>query len=117
MNSLKNESNIEVVLYKCPAYIKEINKPEIEPVGLASGGIVTSPTNALIGEGGEPEAVIPLSKLSTMVGGNNSTQSNTNKNIETLLTKLLAAVEKGGDVYMDGNKVGRSLALATSNMG
>tara|TARA_R110000803_G_scaffold108966_1_gene177293 strand:- start:7208 stop:9859 length:2652 start_codon:yes stop_codon:yes gene_type:complete len=95
----------------------EINKPEIEPVGLASGGIVTSPTNALIGEGGEPEAVIPLSKLSTMVGGNNSTQSNTNKNIETLLTKLLAAVEKGGDVYMDGNKVGRSLALATSNMG
>ena len=52
-----------------------------------------------------------------MVGGNNSTQDNTNKNIETLLTKLLAAVEKGGDVYMDGNKVGRSLALATSNMG
>ena len=88
-----------------------------EPVELATGGIVTSPTNALIGEGGEPEAVIPLSKLSTMVGGNNSTQDNTNKNIETLLTKLLAAVEKGGDVYMDGNKVGRSLALATSNMG
>mgnify|MGYP003636674810 CR=1 FL=1 len=88
-----------------------------EPVELATGGIVTSPTNALIGEGGEPEAVIPLSKLNTMVGGNNSTQDNTNKNIETLLTKLLAAVEKGGDVYMDGNKVGRSLALATSNMG
>lgn len=95
----------------------EIDEPKIEPVGLASGGIVTSPTNALIGEGGEPEAVIPLSKLSTMVGGNNSNQDNTNKNIETLLTKLLAAVEKGGDVFMDGNKVGKSLALATSNMG
>lgn len=30
---------------------------------LASGGIVTKPTVALIGEGGESEAVIPLSKL------------------------------------------------------
>jgi hypothetical protein len=28
----------------------------------ANGGVVTSPTAALIGEGGEPEAVIPLSK-------------------------------------------------------
>jgi TP901 family phage tail tape measure protein len=31
--------------------------------GLAEGGIVTQPTFAMIGEGGEPEAVIPLSKL------------------------------------------------------
>jgi hypothetical protein len=32
--------------------------------GLAEGGIVTGPTLAMIGEGGESEAVIPLSKLS-----------------------------------------------------
>jgi hypothetical protein len=34
--------------------------------GLAEGGIVTSPTLAMIGEGGEPEAVIPLSKMGQM---------------------------------------------------
>jgi hypothetical protein len=33
---------------------------------LASGGIVTRPTLAMIGEGGEPEAVIPLSKMGGM---------------------------------------------------
>jgi hypothetical protein len=38
-------------------------------IHLAEGGIVTSPTMALIGEGGEPEAVIPLSKLDKMTGG------------------------------------------------
>lgn len=36
---------------------------------MASGGIVTGPTHALIGEGREPEAVLPLSKLSSMLGG------------------------------------------------
>jgi len=38
-------------------------------LGLADGGIVTRPTIAMIGEGGEPEAVIPLSKLAGMGGG------------------------------------------------
>ena len=36
---------------------------------LAKGGIVSSPTLAMIGEGSEPEAVIPLSKLRNMGGG------------------------------------------------
>ena len=40
--------------------------PQIEP--LAAGGIVTRPTLAMIGEGGESEAVIPLSRLSSMTG-------------------------------------------------
>jgi len=34
---------------------------------LAEGGIVTRPTFAMIGEGGESEAVIPLSKLNAMM--------------------------------------------------
>ena len=38
-------------------------------VPFAKGGIVTSPTRALIGEAG-PEAVIPLSRMSQMGGGN-----------------------------------------------
>ena len=36
---------------------------------MAEGGIVTGPTLALIGEGRESEAVIPLSKLNTMMQG------------------------------------------------
>lgn len=39
--------------------------------GLADGGLVTKPTLAMIGEGGESEAVIPLSKLAGMTGGAN----------------------------------------------
>ena len=35
----------------------------------ATGGIVTGPTRALIGEAG-PEAVIPLNKLDSIIGGN-----------------------------------------------
>jgi hypothetical protein len=38
-------------------------------VPLAQGGIVTKPTLSLIGEGGEPEAVIPLSKMNETMGG------------------------------------------------
>ena len=45
----------------------------------ASGGIVTAPTLALIGEAGEDEAVIPLSRLGDMLGdtgqGNKITQN------------------------------------------
>ena len=35
---------------------------------LASGGVVTGPTHALVGEGGEAEAVLPLSKLEQIMG-------------------------------------------------
>jgi hypothetical protein len=42
-----------------------ISLPEI-PM-LASGGIATAPTMAMIGEGGEPEAVLPLSKLAALL--------------------------------------------------
>jgi hypothetical protein len=38
--------------------------------GMADGGIVTRPTLAMIGEGGQSEAVIPLDKLGKMGGGN-----------------------------------------------
>lgn len=43
--------------------------PTIPTVGLAEGGIVTDATNATIGEGGEPEAVLPLSKLVSLLEG------------------------------------------------
>jgi len=46
-----------------------IGKASGKIAGLASGGIVTKPTLAMVGEGGEPEAVIPLSKMGQMGGG------------------------------------------------
>jgi hypothetical protein len=46
-----------------------VNPPDIPHIpALAEGGIVTSPTLALIGEAGS-EAVIPLNKMGSM-GGN-----------------------------------------------
>jgi len=44
----------------------------LAPVGLATGGIATGPTLAVIAEGGEPEAVIPLSQLGSMMGSNSN---------------------------------------------
>ena len=41
--------------------------PQFSVPALAEGGVVTSPTLAEIGEGGEPEAVMPLSKLAAML--------------------------------------------------
>lgn len=42
---------------------------------LAQGGITTGPTLAMIGEGKEQEAVLPLSKLNTLLNGGNTTKT------------------------------------------
>lgn len=47
---------------------------------LATGGIVTRPTTAIIGEGGEPEAIIPLSKSKQMGFGGGGTNLTININ-------------------------------------
>ena len=46
---------------------KGLNFSLIPEIALAEGGIAMGPTNALIGEGGEPEVVAPLSKLPTLL--------------------------------------------------
>jgi hypothetical protein len=51
--------------FSLPGYLKE----QIPLEFMATGGIVTSPTLALIGEAGS-EAVIPLSKMGSMGGQN-----------------------------------------------
>ena len=43
------------------------------PIALATGGIVTKPTIAMIAEAGQAEAVIPLSKLGQFSGGGGNT--------------------------------------------
>jgi hypothetical protein len=65
--------------FKAPSWVpfglggKGFDVPNI-PL-LAQGGIVTSPTLAMIGEGNGPEAVIPLNRMGEfgMGGGNNVT--------------------------------------------
>lgn len=53
---------------------------------LAEGGIISSPTLAMIGEGREPEAVVPLSKLENMTnGGSGKVTINQTNNISTEL--------------------------------
>lgn len=37
--------------------------PDLPGLGLASGGFVTGPTSAMIGEGGQPEYIIPAGKM------------------------------------------------------
>ena len=106
-------------------------------IPFAEGGIVTGPTNALIGEAG-PEAVIPLNKLPSMglldkltqegspysITGNGSdpsvnvgaTQQSKLVDIEPLIKKLdqlITAVEQGKNVYLDSTKVGTAFSLNT----
>jgi hypothetical protein len=81
----------------------------------ANGGMVSKPTLGLVGEGRMNEAVIPLPDGKTvpvsLTGGGGSSE------IVTLLKELISEVRNGGDVYMDGALVGRSMMMATSNLG
>jgi hypothetical protein len=52
-----------------------------------------------------------------IVGGTSLGGGGNNGEVIALLKELVSAVKEGGDVFIDGNKVGKSLALATSNMG
>ena len=70
---------------------------EQQPTPMATGGIVTQPINAIVGEAGS-EAVIPL------------------REFYAKMDELINVVRQGGDVYMDGNKVGESLMLASTKL-
>lgn len=66
---------------------------------MATGGFATNgPVDAIVGEAGG-EAVIPLTQFYAKID------------------ELIFAVKQGQIIQMDGNKVGQSIALATSNLG
>ena len=65
---------------------------------LATGGIVTQPTRALVGEAGA-EAVIPLDRLMSEF-----------KEMRAILTQI---ANREGTVYLDGTKVGTAMAMST----
>jgi len=72
------------------------NKPAAikttEETKLATGGIVTKPTKATVGEAGA-EAVVPLNQFYAK------------------MDEMIAAIKEGGDVFIDGNKAGMALNL------
>lgn len=64
---------------------------------LAAGGIATKPTLAMIGEGNESEAVLPLSKLRSMIGGGAGTGGNVSVNFAPVIN----ISGGGGNVYSE----------------
>ena len=78
-----------------------VNPPDIGHIpALADGGIVTSPTLAMIGEGRGPEAVIPLSKLGSMGfgGGANITVNVNGGDPNSIVRALQQYVRQSGPV-------------------
>jgi hypothetical protein len=65
-----------------------------DAVFMAEGGITTGPTKAIIGEAG-PEAVIPLTKFYEKID------------------ELISVVKQGGNIYLDGTRVGTAMNVST----
>jgi hypothetical protein len=74
---------------------------------LAEGGIATSPTIAMIGDGNEPEAVIPLSKWDKMSGGSSGTT--------TINAPVNVTVNNDGSAKVETNQAGE-LGKAIQNV-
>ena len=70
--------------------------------GLTALGAVSGALNSIFGGDGE---------------GNNSKDEGSMKAVEEKLDQLISIVSAGGDVYIDGTKVGKTLQLASSKMG
>ena len=88
---------------------------------LAEGGIVTHATLALVGEGKEHEAVIPLSKLDALVTNSVkkviSSGSSNSGNIEAIADRIveklitaLSQVDHISDIKIDGRRLARIIA-------
>lgn len=75
--------------------------------GLAKGGIATAPTLAMIGEGRESEAVLPLSKLKGMLGGG------AGGGVSVNFAPTINITGAGGDAYAE---VKRGLAEGQKNL-
>jgi len=78
---------------------------------LAEGGIATKPTLAMIGEGGENEAVLPLSRLETMLSGQmngltiqNHITVNGNANAEKTAREIAELVNRQIEQYFRQQK-------------
>ena len=79
--------------------------------------------NAIFGEVEEPPAedfiyrpgqkAMKFRKDDVVVGGTNLGGGGNNTEVITLLKELITVVKSGGDVYLDGTKVGTAMAMST----
>lgn len=80
-------------------------------VAMANGGVVTSPTNALIGEGRYDEAVVPLGNSPQMKQFADSVADRVNSGEQTRLLRdqneLLRQILDKTGVYLDGREITR----------
>lgn len=74
------------------------SSPEKEERKMATGGIVTGPTKALVGEAG-PEAVIPL------------------REFYAKMDELIQAVKQGQNIYIGPNKLNEAIGLNLHSVG
>ena len=82
---------------------------------LASGGIVTKPTTAMIGEGAESEAVLPLSRLESMLSG--SSGSNASVGSSVINITFAPNINISGDTDSDPYaQVKRALNEGSNNL-
>lgn len=77
----------------------------------AQDGII-DPNGGLVVSG--RKGSIQLDKDDSIIAGTNLGGGSSNSELLKRMDRLISLVEKGGDVYMDGNKVGYSLALAAT---
>jgi hypothetical protein len=79
-------------------YILKPSGPKKEERKMATGGIVTGPTKALVGEAG-PEAVVPLREFYAKID------------------ELIQAVKQGQNIYIGANKLNESIGLNLHSVG
>ena len=94
--------------------------PILNPVGFMgnvanaiTGKVKTEETEDFIIRPGQP--VQKFDKEDLVIGGTNLT-GGSNKNVEGLLERIASAIESGGDVYIDGNKAGKAMVLASHKL-
>lgn len=87
-----------------------MNIPQIPQ--LAEGGIATKPTLAAIAEGGEPEAVLPLSKLSSLAGSGGTQGSGLGSGVSINFAPVINV--SGGS--SSGDDVSRALELSEQRL-
>jgi hypothetical protein len=78
-----------------------------------TGKVKTEETDDFIIRPGQP--VQKFNKGDLVIGGTNLS-GGSNKNVEVLLERIASAIESGGDVYIDGNKAGRAMVLASHKL-
>jgi hypothetical protein len=64
---------------------------------LAAGGIATGPTVAMVGEGREDEAILPLSRLESMI---NTVQAPSVTKVQPVTTRVVLDVTGGEDAFV-----------------